>query len=69
MCHSVAQCVVQTEQLREQPEIGSRGLNPAAINQFFKMFFYWVHIHVLTLFTFGSIHYFMLLTSVDFILL
>ena len=66
MCHSVAQCVVQTEQLREQPEIGSRGSNPAAINQFFKNVFL-LGPHVLALFTFGNIHYFMLLTSVDLI--
>ena len=67
MCHSVAQCVVQTEQLREQPEIGCRGSSPAAINQFFYVFL--LGPHVLALFTFGNIHYFMLLTSVDFILL
>ena len=41
--HTVLICCTKcgTEQPKEQPQIGDRGSNPVAINQFF--FLYWVH--------------------------
>ena len=59
-----------TEQLKEQPQIGDRGSNPVAINQF-SIFFSLLGPHVLVL-VFHLLVFFILrswLTSFDLILL
>ena len=57
-----------TEQPKEQPQIGGRGSNPVAINQFLIFFLFCSHVLV-SFFSFANILYFTWLTSFDLILL
>ena len=68
--HTVLICCTMcgTEQPKEQPQIGDRGSNPVAINQFLICFLYWVHTFQLS-FSFVNIIYFTWLTSFHLILL
>ena len=67
MWHTVLICCTMsgTEQLKEQPQIGDRGSNPVAINQFFN-FFSLLGSHVLVLFSHLLI-FFILCGSLHFI--
>ena len=69
-CHTVLICCTMcgTEQPKEQPQIGDKGSNPVAINQFVIFFFYWVCMFSFS-FSFANILYYMWLTSFDLILL
>ena len=69
--HTVLICCTMcgTEQPKEQPQIGDRGSNPVAINQFLIFFFSNGSICSRSLFLFANILYFMWLTLFDLTLL
>ena len=69
--HTVLICCTMcgTEQLKEQPQIGDRGSNPVAINQFLIFFFSFGSTCSRSLFSFANILYFTWFTSFDLILL
>ena len=68
--HTVLTCCTMCgiEQPKEQPQIGDRGSNPVAINQFF-VFFSIGSACSRSFFSFTNILYFMWLTLFDLILL